>query len=195
MQDKNAAPLNQLDVLMEEIYEHIMELADKVSEAAWLAVLAAAVTPVAASARVLWSHSDALTAAQLLGSSVAQGCNLSNTLQQRCASTLPGTLAVSSTSQHQKRTAQRAMSPTLPIIPPAVAHVCLACSWRPHSNNWWRLVTRWVQACSCCCCFASECCLSQLQALPSAYCFACHLQQLTFSPQHSAAAVSPLPTC
>jgi hypothetical protein len=30
VQDKNAAPLNQLDVLMEEVYEHIMELADKV---------------------------------------------------------------------------------------------------------------------------------------------------------------------
>lgn len=29
-QDKNAAPLNQLDVLMEETYEHIMELTDKV---------------------------------------------------------------------------------------------------------------------------------------------------------------------
>lgn len=30
VQDKNAAPLNQLDVLMEETYEHIMDLADKV---------------------------------------------------------------------------------------------------------------------------------------------------------------------
>lgn len=31
--DKNAAPLNQLDVLMEEVYEHIMELADKLATA------------------------------------------------------------------------------------------------------------------------------------------------------------------
>lgn len=29
-QDKNAGPLNRLDVLMEEVYEHILELADKV---------------------------------------------------------------------------------------------------------------------------------------------------------------------
>lgn len=34
VQDKNAAPLNQLDVLMEEVYDQIMELADKVGACA-----------------------------------------------------------------------------------------------------------------------------------------------------------------
>jgi hypothetical protein len=34
VQDKNAAPLNQLDVLMEEVYDRIVELADKVGACA-----------------------------------------------------------------------------------------------------------------------------------------------------------------
>jgi hypothetical protein len=42
MQDKNAAPLNELDVLMEETYEHIIELADQVESSNWAALVGSA---------------------------------------------------------------------------------------------------------------------------------------------------------